>query len=112
MILARFVPIVRTFAPFVAGMGAMPYRRYLPYNVAGALAWVGLFVYGGHAFGNLPWVKKRFSVVVLGVIVVSVLPILVEVVRSYFKPAVPEALEEAQAERAATEAAETVREDV
>ena len=108
VILARFVPIVRTFAPFVAGMGAMPYRRYLPYNVAGAAAWVGLFVYGGYAIGSNPWVKEHFSVLVLCVIAVSVLPILVEVVLGMIRPHAPEAAQDAEAVQAARDAAEAV----
>lgn len=111
VILARFVPIVRTFAPFVAGMGAMPYRRYLPYNVAGALAWVGLFVYGGYAVGSNAWVKEHFSVLVLCVIAISVLPIGVELVRGWMRPSVPEAVEEAEAAQAARDAARAVEEE-
>ena len=76
IILARFVPIVRTFAPFVAGSGAMDYRRFMAFNVAGAVAWVVTLVPCGWFFGNLPWVKKNFELVVLGIIVVSVLPMV------------------------------------
>ena len=82
IVLARFVPIVRTFAPFVAGVGRMAYGRFTSYNVAGAVAWVGLFIFGGFFFGNIPVVRNNFSAVVLGIIVVSVLPIAVELVRS------------------------------
>jgi membrane-associated protein len=81
IILARFVPIIRTFAPFVAGVGAMTYSRFLAYNVIGAVLWVGLFVPIGYFFGNLPQVKENFSLVILGIIALSVLPILFEVVR-------------------------------
>ena len=83
IILARFVPIVRTFAPFVAGSGAMDYRRFMMFNVAGAVAWVALLVPCGWFFGNLPWVKKNFELVVLGIIFVSVLPMLIEILREW-----------------------------
>jgi len=76
--LARFVPIMRTFAPFVAGAGKMNYFRFWMFNVSGAIIWVGLFLVGGFVFGNLPIVKKYFSLVMLGIIFVSVLPIAFE----------------------------------
>lgn len=82
IILARFVPIVRTFAPFVAGVGEMAYGRFLVYNVVGAVAWVTLFVGLGYGFGNIPAVKERFTLVILGIIVVSVLPMVMEWIRS------------------------------
>jgi membrane-associated protein len=81
IIFARFVPIVRTFAPFVAGMGQMTYRRFMVYNVVGGIVWVVLFVLGGYFFGSIEFVKKNFTLVILGIIVVSVLPAVFEFVR-------------------------------
>ena len=80
--LARFLPILRTFAPFVAGIGRMRYGRFLGFNVGGGLVWVGLFLYGGYVFGNLPWVKANFSLVIAAIIVLSIVPLVVEYVRS------------------------------
>jgi membrane-associated protein len=82
IILARFVPIVRTFAPFVAGIGRMPYRRFVLYNVIGGVAWVLLFVGTGNFFGNLPVVERNFHYVILAIIVVSVLPAVFEYLRA------------------------------
>ena len=78
IILARFVPIVRTFMPFVAGMGAMTYARFLVYSLTGAVLWVGLCVTAGYFFGNIPFVKKNFELVLIGIIVISVLPMVFE----------------------------------
>ena len=83
IILARFVPIVRTFAPFVAGVGTMSYPRFLAYNVIGAIVWVTGFVTIGYLFGNIPAVKERFSLVILAIIAVSVLPIAIEIVKGW-----------------------------
>lgn len=82
IILARFVPIVRTFAPFVAGVGTMNYGKFFLYNVVGAVLWVGLFIGGGYIFGGLEVVQKNMKIVVLGIIVVSVLPIVWEVIKA------------------------------
>jgi len=79
--LARFVPIIRTFAPFVAGIGTMSYPRFLAYNVVGAVAWVGGCLLAGYAFGNIPVVKENFSLVILGIVAVSLLPLVVAYLR-------------------------------
>jgi len=78
IILARFVPIVRTFAPFVAGIGAMTYSKFILYNVVGGLAWVAICLFAGYWFGNVPWVAQHFEVVVIAIIFVSVLPMVYE----------------------------------
>jgi membrane-associated protein len=82
IILARFVPIIRTFAPFVAGVGAMSYPRFIAFNVIGAVLWVGLFVLGGYYFGNISVVRENFTLVILAIIAISVLPIAVEALRA------------------------------
>lgn len=81
IIIARFIPIVRTFAPFVAGMGRMRYGEFIRYNVIGAVAWVVSFTLLGYFFGQLPFVKQHFSWIMIGIIVVSVLPMVVEIIR-------------------------------
>lgn len=84
--LARFVPIIRTFAPFVAGIGRMSYRRFSAWNVGGAITWVTLFLVGGYVFGTLPVVKRNFHIVILAIIFISVLPILFEFWRARRRP--------------------------
>lgn len=79
--LARFVPIIRTFAPFVAGAGAMPYRQFVIWDVVGGVSWVGSMLFAGYFFGNLPWVQANFSVVILAIIIVSVIPGVVAVLQ-------------------------------
>lgn len=86
IILARFVPIVRTFAPFVAGVGTMSYSRFAAFNITGGIAWVGIFVFAGFYFGGLPIVKHNFSIVILVIIFISILPGLIEYVRHKRNP--------------------------
>jgi membrane-associated protein len=82
IIIARFVPIIRTFAPFVAGVGAMSYPRFITYNIVGAVLWVGLFVPAGYFFGNIPVVRENFTLVILAIIAISVLPIALEAIKA------------------------------
>jgi membrane-associated protein len=82
VLIARFVPIVRTFAPFVAGIGRMAYPRFLAYSFAGAILWIGALTYAGYFFGNLPIVRDNLSIVIIGIVIVSVLPAVIEFMRS------------------------------
>ena len=74
IIIGRFVPIIRTFAPFLAGVAGMSYRRFLSYNIVGGCLWIGLLVYAGYLFGNIPWVKDNLSLIVVGIVIVSLIP--------------------------------------
>jgi membrane-associated protein len=87
IIIARFVPIVRTFAPFVAGVGSMTYSKYITYCIAGAIVWVTMLTMAGYMFGNIEWVKKNFELVVFGIIGVSLLPIVFEFIKHKLKRA-------------------------
>jgi len=81
IIIARFMPIIRTFAPFVAGIGTMSYPRFISYNVVGGIFWIASFVFGGYFFGNIPMVKRNFTLVILAIIFLSILPGIIEFAR-------------------------------
>jgi membrane-associated protein len=81
IVLARFIPIVRTFAPFVAGVGTMEYGRFITYNVVGAFLWTGIFIWLGYFFGNIPFVQENFELVIILIILISVVPMVIEYVR-------------------------------
>jgi len=84
IIFARFIPIIRTFAPFIAGVGTMKYSRFLSYNVIGGILWVAGFVIAGYLFGNIPAVKKNFTLVIFAIIILSVIPPMLEVAKHKF----------------------------
>jgi len=86
IILARFIPIIRTFAPFVAGMGKMTYWRFISYNVIGGLVWPAIFLFGGYYFGNIPFVKRNFTMVILAIIFISILPMIIEFLSHRLRP--------------------------
>jgi membrane-associated protein len=81
IIIARFIPIIRTFAPFVAGIGSMTYSRFLLYNIVGGIVWVGGFVFAGYLFGNIPVVKQNFTLVIVVIIIISIMPGVIEYLR-------------------------------
>jgi len=81
IVIARFIPIIRTFAPFVAGIGKMTYTRFTLYNILGSVAWISIFIVGGYYFGNLPFVKRNFTLVIFAIIIISVLPVVLEYFR-------------------------------
>lgn len=82
--LARFIPIVRTFAPFVAGIGKMHYKKFITFSIAGSFTWVALFVFMGYFFGNIPQIKHNFSLVIMAIIIISVMPIVIEFIKTKF----------------------------
>lgn len=81
IIIARFIPIIRTFAPFVAGIGAMSYARFFAYNAIGGIVWVSLFIWGGYFLGHLPWIKSNLTIVIISIIILSILPGVIEYIR-------------------------------
>jgi membrane-associated protein len=87
IILARFIPIIRTFAPFVAGIGRMTYLHFISYNVVGGIAWIALFIFGGYFFGNISVVKEHFTLVILAIIFISILPGIIEFTRQRYRTA-------------------------
>ena len=86
IVIARFVPIIRTFAPFVAGVGQMSYARFVTYNVAGGVGWIAALVLGGYLFGNIPVVRQNFTLVIFAIIVLSILPGVIEFLRQRSRP--------------------------
>ncbi|MDP4121295.1 MAG: DedA family protein [Bacillota bacterium] len=87
IILARFVPIVRTFAPFIAGVGEMPYHKFIIFNAIGGISWVSLALFSGYFFGNIPAIKNNFGIVVIGIVAVSLIPFMVTYIKNKLSPA-------------------------
>jgi len=85
IIIARFIPIIRTFAPFVAGMGRMTYKRFITYNVVGGIGWIVILVLAGYFFGSIPFVKNNFSLIILAIIIISILPGIIEYLRHRYQ---------------------------
>jgi len=85
IIIARFMPIIRTFAPFVAGIGRMTYLHFISYNVIGGIIWIASFVFGGYFFGNIPVVKRNFTLVIMAIIVLSIMPGIIEFLRHRYR---------------------------
>lgn len=88
--LARFIPIIRTFAPFVAGVGRMTYKHFISYNIIGGIIWPALFLFGGYFFGNIPFIQEHFSLVVIAIVIISFIPAVVEFIKARKKPVVAE----------------------
>lgn len=85
IVIARFIPIIRTFAPFVAGIGNMTYWKFISYNVIGGIAWIAICLFAGYFFGNLPFVKENFTVVIIAIVIISVMPGVIEYARHKYK---------------------------
>ena len=81
IIIARFIPIIRTFAPFVAGIGDMGYKKFLQFNVIGGVSWISICLFGGYWFGNIPIVKQNFTIVIVGIVIISIMPAVIEYIR-------------------------------
>lgn len=90
IILARFIPVIRTFAPFVAGIGSMTYGRFIIYNIFGGISWVVIFIFGGYFVGNIPLIKHNFSIVIAAIIFLSILPGIIEFLRHRAQPSISE----------------------
>ncbi|MCI4624601.1 MAG: DedA family protein [Candidatus Magnetoovum sp. WYHC-5] len=85
IIIARFIPIIRTFAPFVAGIGRMEFKHFTAYNIVGACLWITIFICGGYFFGNIPIVKKNFVIVIFAIIIISMIPLLIELIKKLYQ---------------------------
>jgi len=87
VVISRFIPIIRTYVPFVAGLGSMTYARFTAYNVAGAVAWIASLTYAGYFFGNIPWVKSNLTFIIIGIVLVSMIPVAVAAIKARREPA-------------------------